>query len=318
MTNALLLRLFRQMLTIRAFEQRVANLHAQGDLPGTTHLSIGQEAVAVGICAALRTDDYIASTHRGHGHAIAKGAEPRAMFAELLGKETGLCKGRGGSMHIADPSTGNLGANGIVGAGTGLATGAAFAAKYLKTDRVVVCFFGDGALGSGLLYEEMNMAQLWRLPVIFACENNQYQQFTHYSESTAGDVLDRAKAFGLLTEVVDGQDVRAVLTAATRVVDRARRGQGPSFLRLNTYRFEGHDISDSRRFYRPDSEEHEWRTQRDPLDLLAASLLRESIADAAALTSIEEEISAELDNALALAIAAASPNPAGVADYLYA
>lgn len=307
------------MLTIRAFEQRIAGLHAQGHLPGTAHLSIGQEAVAVGVCAALRADDYIASTHRGHGHALAKGAAPAAIFAELLGKDTGLCKGRGGSMHIADPGTGNLGANGIVGAGAGLATGAAFAAKYLKSDRVAVCFFGEGALGAGLVYEEMNMAQLWRLPVIFACENNQYQQYTHYSESTAGDVLDRAKSFGLLAEAVDGQDVRAVFAAATRVVDRARRGQGPSFLRLNTYRYEGHDVADtSRGFYRPESEEHEWRTQRDPLDLLAASLLRESIADAAVLTTIEQEISAELDDALRTASAAAYPDPSRLTDHLHA
>ena len=166
-------------------------------MPGLAHLYIGEEAIAVGVCEALRRDDYITSTHRGHGHCLAKGATPDLMFAELLGKEAGYCKGKGGSMHIADPATGNLGANAIVGGSAGIATGAAYASKYLKQDRVAVCFFGEGALGQGLLYEELNLAQLWKLPVIFACENNGYNEYTHFSESTAGDVSARAAAFGM-------------------------------------------------------------------------------------------------------------------------
>ena len=183
-----LLRLYRQMVAIRLFEERVNDLYTRALMPGLAHLYIGEEAIAVGICEALQHDDYITSTHRGHGHCLAKGATPDLMFAELLGKEAGYCKGKGGSMHIADPATGNLGANAIVGGSAGIATGAAFSSKYLKTGQVAVCFFGEGALGQGLLYEEMNLAQLWKLPVIFVCENNGYNEYTHFSESTAGDV----------------------------------------------------------------------------------------------------------------------------------
>ena len=181
------------MVAIRLFEERVNDLYTRALMPGLAHLYIGEEAVAVGVCEALSSDDYITSTHRGHGHCLAKGADPKLMFAELLGKEAGYCKGKGGSMHIADPATGNLGANAIVGGSAGIATGAAFSAKYLKNGRVAVCFFGEGALGQGLLYEEMNLAQLWKLPVIFVCENNVYNEYTHFSESTAGDVA-RARA----------------------------------------------------------------------------------------------------------------------------
>ena len=181
------------MVAIRLFEERVNDLYTRALMPGLAHLYIGEEAIAVGVCEALNNDDYITSTHRGHGHCLAKGADPKLMFAELLGKEVGYCKGKGGSMHIADPATGNLGANAIVGGSAGIATGAAFSSKYLKNGRVAVCFFGEGALGQGLLYEEMNLAQLWKLPVIFVCENNGYNEYTHFSESTAGDV-GRARA----------------------------------------------------------------------------------------------------------------------------
>src|SRR5919205_591052 len=201
------LHMYEQMARIRAFEEQVNELYQSAKMPGLAHLYIGEEAVAVGVCEALRKDDYITSTHRGHGHCLAKGASIDRMFAELLGKEAGYCKGKGGSMHIADPSTGNLGANAIVGGSAGIATGAAFAAKYLKTGQVAVCFFGEGALGQGLLYEEMNLAQLWKLPVIFVCENNGYNEYTHFSESTAGDVAARPKAFGMAVETADGQNV---------------------------------------------------------------------------------------------------------------
>jgi TPP-dependent pyruvate/acetoin dehydrogenase alpha subunit len=221
------IRMYRQMVSIRLFEERVNDLYTRALMPGLAHLYIGEEAVAVGVCEALRPDDYVTSTHRGHGHCLAKGASADRMFAELLGKEAGYCRGKGGSMHIADPDTGNLGANAIVAGSTGIATGAAFSAKHLRTGRVSVCFFGEGALGQGLLYEVMNLAQLWKLPVIYVCENNLYTEYTHYLETTAGDIPARAAAFGMAAESVDGQDVRAVHECATRMVERARRGDGP-------------------------------------------------------------------------------------------
>ncbi|MBM2806326.1 MAG: acoA [Deltaproteobacteria bacterium] len=237
------LRFYRQMLKIRLFEEEVNQLYLGAKMPGLAHLYIGEEAVAVGVCEALRLDDYITSTHRGHGHCIAKGAALDRMFAELLGKEAGYCRGKGGSMHIADQDTGNLGANAIVGGSAGIATGAAMSIKMRKSDQVAVCFFGDGALGQGLVYETMNMAALWKLPVIYVCENNQYNEYTHYSETTAGEVTDRAKAFGIHVESLDGQDVRALHATAQKLVERARRGDGPAFLECLTYR--------SRRRHRP-------------------------------------------------------------------
>src|ERR1700680_1580632 len=245
------LRMYRRMLMIRLFEENVNDLYTRALMPGLAHLYIGEEAVAVGICEALHNDDYITSTHRGHGHCVAKGAALDRMFAELLGKEAGYCKGKGGSMHIADPDTGNLGANAIVGGSAGIATGAAFSAQRLKTNQVAVCFFGDGAMGQGLLYEVMNMAALWKLPVIYVCENNMYNEYTHYLETTAGDISARAKGFGIPGETVDGQDVRKVYAAAKQVVDRARAGAGPSFLVCDTYRFMGHHVGDvNREYYR--------------------------------------------------------------------
>src|SRR3982751_2393240 len=219
-----LLRFYRQMLKIRLFEEQVNQLYLSAKMPGLAHLYIGQEAVAVGVCEALRADDYITSTHRGHGHCVAKGAALDRMFAELLGKEAGYCRGKGGSMHIADQDTGNLGANAIVGGSAGIATGAALSAKMRGTDQVAVCFFGDGALGQGLLYETMNMAALWALPVIYLCENNLYTEYTHYSETTAGDILARAAAYGIPTGEVDGQDVVTVHEAVRASVARARAG----------------------------------------------------------------------------------------------
>src|SRR5207253_2561459 len=224
------LRMYRRMLAIRLFEERVNDLYTRALMPGLAHLYIGEEAVAVGVCEALRKDDYITSTHRGHGHCLAKGASPDLMFAELLGKKAGYCKGKGGSMHIADPETGNLGANAIVGGSAALATGAAYSSKYLNQGRVVVCFFGEGALGQGVLYESMNLAQLWKLPVVYVCENNLYNEYTHHSETTAGSMTARAAAFGIQTAEVDGQNVRAVHAAARQAVARARGGEGPSFI----------------------------------------------------------------------------------------
>src|SRR3990170_8393759 len=202
------LRMYRQMLRIRLFEEQVNQLYLNATMPGLSHLYIGQEAVAVGVCENLRLDDYITSTHRGHGHCLAKGAAVDRMYAELLGKQAGYCRGKGGSMHIADPDSGNLGANAIVGGSLGIATGAAFSAKRKGAGQVAVCFFGEGALGEGLFYEVINMAQLWKLPVIYVCENNLYNEYTPFEEATAGDLEARATAFGVPAATTDGQDIR--------------------------------------------------------------------------------------------------------------
>ena len=314
-----LLRMYRQMVGIRLFEERVNDLYTRALMPGLAHLYIGEEAVAVGICEALRLDDYITSTHRGHGHCLAKGADPDRMFAELLGKKTGYCKGKGGSMHIADPATGNLGANAIVGGSAGIATGAAFSAKQLGTDRVVVCFFGEGALGQGLLYETMNLAQLWKLPVVYACENNLYNEYTHFSETTAGDIMARPAALGLLAESVDGQDVQAVYATATALVARARQGSGPSFLLCNTYRFRGHHVGDiSREYYRAKQEEQRWMAERDPIAILGEWLMEHLVADRATLDASRAELVAQMDAAVASAIAAPYPDPDEVDEDVYA
>ncbi len=313
------LELYRRMFMIRAFEERVNELYTSAIMPGLAHLSIGQEATEVGVCAALRDDDYITSTHRGHGHCIAKGAALGRMFAELLGKEAGYCGGKGGSMHIADQELGNLGANAIVGGGAGIATGAAFSAKVRGTDQVAVCFFGEGALGQGVVYEVMNIASLWKLPVIYVCENNQYNEYTHFSETTAGSVLARPAAFGIPATEVDGQDVRAVFEAAARLVAAARSGQGPAFLLAHTYRFRGHHVGDiDRRYYRSREEEEEWQRNRDPLQLLEAWLTREELADGDALESIRGDVRAEVEAAVQFAIDAPFPDPAQVEEHVYA
>jgi len=310
--------LYRRMLAIRVFEEQVNELYIRALMPGLAHLYIGEEAVAVGACQALNPDDYITSTHRGHGHCLAKGALPDRMFAELLGKATGYCKGKGGSMHIADPSTGNLGANAIVGGSQAIATGAAFAAKRLGNGRVTVCFFGDGAMGQGLLYESMNMAQLWKLPVIYLCEQNLYGEYTHHSEAAAGDLVARAQAFGLHAESVDGQNVRAVYAAAKRLVERARRGEGPAFLMCNTYRYHGHHVGDiNRTYYRSKEEEQLWMTQRDPLKIHGAWLERQGFADASQLERIESEVRAEMDAAAKSALAAPYPSVEQVEQDIY-
>src|SRR5258706_15362942 len=224
------LHFYRQMLTIRSFEEAVNQLYLGAKMPGLAHLYIGEEAVAVGVCGALRPDDYITSTHRGHGHCLAKGASVDRMVAELLGKEAGYCRGKGGSMHSADQDTGNLGANAIVGGSAGIATGAALSIKMRGSNQIAVCFFGDGALGQGLVYETMNMASLWKLPVIYVCENNQYNEYTHYSETTAGEVIGPARAFGVEVASIDGQDVRLVHATAQKFVERARLGDVPAVL----------------------------------------------------------------------------------------
>jgi pyruvate dehydrogenase E1 component alpha subunit len=288
-------------------------------MPGLAHLYSGEEAIAVGVCAALHRDDYITSTHRGHGHCLAKGASVDRMFAELLGKAPGYCRGKGGSMHIADQETGNLGANAIVGGSAGIATGAAMSARMRGTGQVAVCFFGDGALGQGLIYEVMNMAALWKLPVIYVCENNLYNEYTHYTETTAGELTARAAAFGMPTAQVDGQDVRAVYAAARQAVDRARHGDGPSFLLCDTYRYYGHHVGDVQRgYYRTKEEEEHWRTQRDPITLLGAWLTEQGITDAASLGAVRDDVQREIESGVQFALDAPYPDPSEVTQDVYA
>jgi len=313
------LRMYRQMVSIRLFEEQVNDLYTRALMPGLAHLYAGEEAVAVGVCQALRPDDYITSTHRGHGHCLAKGAAPDRMFAELLGKEAGYCRGKGGSMHIADPATGNLGANAIVAGSVGIATGAAFSAKRLGNGRVAVCFFGEGALGQGSLYEVMNLAQLWKLPVIYVCENNLYNEYTHYSETTAGEIMGRATAFGIHAESVDGQDVRAVYGTATHLVERARRGDGPAFLVCNTYRYSGHHVGDiNREYYRSKEEEQRWKSQHDPLKLLSGWLTEQALAETADFERIQAEVKKDMETAVKFAIADPYPSPEEVEQDVYA
>ena len=316
---ALWINMYRQMMAIRLFEEQVNDIYTRALMPGLAHLYIGEEGVAVGVCSALRADDYVTSTHRGHGHCLAKGASPDRMFAELLGKEAGYCKGKGGSMHIADPATGNLGANAIVAGSVGIATGAAFASSRLGNGRVAVCFFGEGALGQGVLYECMNLAKLFKLPVIYVCENNLYTEYTHFSETTAGDIVTRATAFGVDGAAVDGQDVRAVYATAKRLVENARKGEGPGFLLCNTYRYHGHHVGDiAREYYRSKQEEQTWKTERDPVRNFSEWLLREGHADAEALAAIDAELKAEMKKAVDFAIAAPYPDPDEVGEDVYA
>lgn len=310
---------YEQMAKIREFEENANQLYLKALMPGLTHLYSGQEAVAVGVCEALRRDDFITSTHRGHGHCIAKGASVDLMFAELLGKEAGYCRGKGGSMHIADPESGNLGANAIVGGSAGIATGAAFSAKMRGTDQVTVCFFGEGALGQGVLYEVMNMASLWKLPVIYVCENNLYNEYTHYSETLAGEITARAKAFGIHTETVDGQDVQLVNETMQRLVERARRGEGPAFLECLTYRYYGHHVGDiSRTYYRSKEEEQEWRENHDPLKILAEKLVGSKLTDQEVLDSIYADVKSEIEAGVQFAINAPYPELNQVTEDVYA
>ncbi len=313
------LHMYEQMAKIRAFEEQVNDLYKSAKMPGLAHLYSGEEAIAVGVCEALRRDDYITSTHRGHGHCLAKGASVDRMFAELLGKEAGYCRGKGGSMHIADPETGNLGANAIVGGSAGIATGAAFSAKRLGTGQVAVCFFGEGALGQGLLYETMNLASLWQLPVLYVCENNLYNEYTHTAETTAGEIMARARAFGIHAEAVDGQDVRAVFAVARRLIERARAGGGPAFIECKTYRYYGHHVGDiNRTYYRTKEEEAEWKTERDPLRLLANWLVGDKLAEPQVLEQIDRAVQAEVEAGVQFALEAPYPSAEEVDQDVYA
>ena len=312
------LRMYRQMARIRTFEDNANQLYLSAKMPGLTHMYSGQEAVAVGICEALERTDKITSTHRGHGHCIAKGAEFKEMFCELLGRAEGYCRGKGGSMHIADQENGNLGANAIVGGSAGIATGAALSAKRLGRKDVAVCFFGDGALGQGLLYEVMNMAALWKLPVIYACENNLYGEYTKVEEMAAGELTARAAAFGIETFEVDGQDVLAVFRLAQTLVSRARKDQGPFFVLLNTYRYMGHHVGDTNRdYYRSKEEETYWKTKRDPIANFGQWLQAEGLASAEDLAAIDAGVRAEAETALNYALAASYPDASEVGRHVF-
>ena len=304
---------YRMLRLIRGFEQLALAMVKSGTIVGGTHPYIGQEAVAVGVCAALRPQDRITSTHRGHGHVLAKGADPARLLAELAGRVDGLNRGRGGSMHAADLSLGILGANGIVGAGAPIAVGAAWAAQQAGEDRVVAAFFGDGALNQGVLLESLNLAAMWRLPVVFVCEDNGYATTLPASVAVAGSALGRAAAFGIPAADVDGMDTDAVLAAASEAVDRARAGRGPGFLRCRTYRYEGHHTMERRVkvSYRSAEEIDSWRAL-DPLPRAAAPL------GPALVAGCDEEVAALLAGAERFALASGHPAPAGACDHLYA
>jgi len=313
--------MYQQMLKIRYFDEQANQLYLKALMPGLTHMYVGEEAIAVGVCEALRSDDYITSTHRGHGHCLAKGAEMDIMFAELLGKEAGYCRGKGGSMHIADQLNNNLGANAIVGGSAGIATGAGLSIKRLGTDQVAVCFFGEGALGQGLIYECMNMAAVWELPVIYVCENNMYNEYTHYLETTAGadNLTGRARAFNILDVEVNGQDVKEVHTTALALVERARKEKLPAFMACNTYRFHGHHVGDiNREYYRSKEEEKEWKTERDPITLMSEWLLSEGITDQPLLDKIEKEVEQETETAVQFGLDAPYPPQDEVDQHVYA
>jgi TPP-dependent pyruvate/acetoin dehydrogenase alpha subunit len=305
---ASLLELHAGMALIRAFETRVTELYRDGEIPGFVHTSLGQEAVAVGVCAALAEGDYLATTHRGHGHCIAKGADVDGMMAELFAKATGLCRGKGGSMHVADPGRGVLGANAIVGASIPLAVGAGISSKLLAQGRVAVAFFGEGAANQGAFHEAVNLAAIWDLPVLFVCENNVYSEFSDSRRmSRVPSVAERAKAYGIDAERLDGNDVTAVRDASAVAVTRCREGRGPILLEAETYRWRGHYEGDAQP-YKPADEMEAWQ-HRDPLLLARLRLVAERTATDDQLDAVEEHARTRVEEAVARARAADPPQP---------
>ncbi len=310
-----LLGLHRTMLTIRLFEQRVAREFRTGEIPGFVHMYVGEEAIAAGVCANLDVRDYVTSTHRGHGHCIAKGCDLRAMMAEIYGREDGLCRGRGGSMHIADFSRGMLGANAIVGGGIALATGAGLASSVRGSGEVAVAFFGDGAANQGVLHESLNLAAIWQLPVLYVCENNGFAESTPAAYATSvADVASRAIAYGIPGVVADGADVRDVYTAARMAVERARAGQGPTLLEVKTYRFMGHFEGDPDRYR--DDEDRRVTRENDALEKLRGELLGDGVAEDE-LEGIRAELEAAIAEAVEFARASPFPDPAEIDRFVY-
>ncbi len=318
MTGPELLRwMYERMVLIRVFEERIAALRQSGALQGSAHLYVGQESVAVGVCAGLNGDDYVASTHRGHGHAIAKGVDPSRMMAELFGRETGTNRGKGGSMHIADTSVGMLGATGIVGAGIPIALGAALSARTRGTRQLAVTFFGDGAMGQGLVYECLNMAVIWKLPIVFVCENNGYAESTpaEYALSTS-ELARRAEPFGLPARSLDGQDVFAVHGEMSGAIELARAGGGPSFIECKTYRYHGHYIGDDPHRYRSAEEEAFYR-ERDCIERFERTVLERRSLTEADLRQIDQEVHRRVEAAVEFAERSAPPPVTELTTHVY-
>jgi pyruvate dehydrogenase E1 component alpha subunit len=313
-----LLDIHNRMVRIRTFEEEAGKLMESGKIPGALHLYVGEEAVAAGVMVHLRDSDQITSTHRGHGHLVAKGGDLQKMYAELFGRATGYCKGKGGSMHISDLDLGMLGANGIVGAGPPIAIGAAFSNKYRGTDDVTCCFFGDGASNEGTFHEAANMAALYKLPVIFVCENNGFGEFTRQERHQAiHDIADRAAGYGMPGIVVDGMDALAVYESAGEAIARARRGDGPTFLEYKTYRYFDHvGVRGMGVIYREDSEVLEWR-QRDPIALMEARLAEQGLLSAEGAAQVHEAALAEVREAIAFAEASPFPEPSALMEDIY-
>lgn len=312
--------MYSHMLKIRYFEERVVELYTQGIMPGLAHLYIGEEAVAVGACAALEKDDYITSTHRGHGHLIAKGGELKTMMAEILGKKTGYCKGKGGSMHIADFDLGILGANGIVGGGFAVAVGAALSASKRKSGQVTICFFGDASSNQGSFHESVNLASTWDLPVVFVCENNLYGiSVPQWKHQKIKDVAERAAAYAMPGVVVDGNDVFAVYDAVKEAVDRARAGEGPALVECKTYRFLGHHVGDPNNglTYRTREEMNAWR-EKCPLKRMRAKLVQDGVLTEAEAEGIEAGVRQIVDEAVTFAKESPYPDPGELMDDIYA
>jgi pyruvate dehydrogenase E1 component alpha subunit len=306
-----------KMRKIRAFEEKAEELFALGKVHGTMHLSIGQEGSAVGAVSALRPDDWMTSTHRGHGHCIAKNGDLKLMMAEFLGKETGYCRGRGGSMHIADVEGGNLGATGVVGGGMATAVGAALSSKMRGVDQVTLCFFGDGAANMGIFHESLNLAAVWTLPVVFVCENNQYAMSMSVQEAVPiQDIADRACAYGIPGVVVDGNDVLAVYAAVEKAVEMARAGGGPTLIECKTYRWRGHSKSDAQR-YRTREELESWK-EKDPIARFEAYLLTEGILSEDEVQQIEKEAHERIEEAVAFAESSPEPSVEEITEGVYA
>lgn len=313
-----LLKLYRTMATIRRFEERALYEVGARGISGAVHSSAGEEASSTGIITPLRDTDYIASTHRGHGHCIAKGVDPKRMMAEILGRATGTNKGKGGSMHIADMSKGMLGANGVVAASVPLAVGAALTAKVKKTDQVAVAFFGDGGANQGVVHESMNLASIWKLPVIFVCENNQYAESTpvEYALSVKS-LADRGPAYSMPSVSVDGQDVFAVYAAAKEAIERARAGKGPSLIEVKTWRYRGHTAFDNPRTYRTEEEEEYWKG-RDPLIIFRERVTKEELLTAEELDAIDKEAEQLIDDAVKFSDESPTPDPEEAFTQVYA
>lgn len=324
---------YRRMLLIRRFEEKLDSLFTSGVIKGTSHLYAGQEAVAVGVCAALRSNDFMTSTHRGHGHLLAKGADPKRVMAELFGKSTGYSKGRGGSQHTACAAVGFLGSNGITGGGIPIATGAALAVQMTASapltkdghagrnrahpDAVVVCFFGEGGASIGMFHESLNMAGIWKLPIIYVCENNLYAMSVPlHEESAVQDIAHRAESYGMPGVIVDGCDYFAVARAVAEAAARARAGEGPSLLEAKTYRYYGHSKSDKRE-YRTREEEASWKN-RDPILLLGTKLLETDVLTKDAQLQALHEVDAEVEAAVEFADNSPEPDPAAVLDEVFA